>query len=57
MPGCLATGKQHLGQQDKVIETRHGMHQLFDDELPLPVQKFEPAEEAREFLRRMGVKG
>jgi hypothetical protein len=57
VPGCLATGKQHLGQQDKVIETRHGMHQLFDDELPLPVQKFEPAEEAREFLRRMGVKG
>jgi hypothetical protein len=48
-------GKQHLGQQEKIIETRRGMAQLFDDELP--VHKFETAEEAREFLRRMGVHG
>lgn len=50
-------GKQHLGQQEKIIETRRGMDQLFDDELPTPVKKFETAEEAREFLRRMGVHG
>lgn len=48
-------GKQQLGQQEKIIETRRGMHQLFDDELP--VHEFETAEEAREFLRRMGVHG
>ena len=49
-------GKQHLGQQDKVIETRRGMDQLFDDELPvLPAQKVKTAEEARESLRRAGV--
>ncbi len=48
-------GKQQLGQQDKVIETHRGMDELFDEERP--VQKFETAEEAREFLRRMGVEG
>lgn len=48
-------GKQHLGQQEKIIETRRGMDQLFDEELP--AHEFETAEEAREFLRRMGVKG
>ena len=48
-------GKQQLGQQEKIIETRRGMDELLDDELP--VHNFETAEEAREYLRRMGVKG